>query len=90
MPNYMKIDGNAVVTVRAPVYNELGEPVSMSTAIEISVSDLLSLASATPTAAGAVKQTAAQANFVGADVVSLVGELNGFLAKLRASGQVAG
>jgi len=43
---------------------------------------------ATTTTNGTVKKAAAQADFAGADITALKVELNAFLAKLKAAGQV--
>lgn len=43
---------------------------------------------ATTAVAGVVKKAAAQADFAGADIAALKVELNAFLAKLKAAGQV--
>lgn len=78
----MTIDGNSLVPVRAMVKDASGDPVTSSTVVEVTVSELLS-------SAGAPAQAAAQADFEGADIAALKVELNAFLGKLRTAGVIA-
>lgn len=76
------IDGTTQVMVRAVVKDTSGDPITSSTALEVTVTELLK-------GAGVAKQAAAQADFAGADIAAVKVELNAFLAKLRAAGVIA-
>ena len=76
------IDGTTQVMVRAVVKDTSGDPITSSTALEVTVAELLK-------GAGVATKAAAQANFAGADIAALKVELNAFLAKLRAAGVIA-
>lgn len=78
----MTIDGNSLVPVRAIVKNATGDTITSSTAVEVTVTELLA-------GAGTPTQAAAVADFAGADAAGLKTELNAMLTKLRAAGIIA-
>jgi hypothetical protein len=78
----MTIDGSSLVPVRAIVKNATGDDVTSSTAVEVTVTELLA-------GAGTPTQAAVVADFEGADAAGLKTELNAMLTKLRAAGIIA-
>lgn len=78
----MTIDGNSLVPVRAIVKNATGDAITSSTAVEVTVTELLA-------GAGTPTQAAVVADFAGADAAALKTELNAMLTKLRAAGIIA-
>lgn len=92
------LNSDTVLSVRPIVYNDSNEPVTNTTAIEITVDQLAALIgnsasfvvpAATTAAVGGVKKTPAITDLAGgADLPTTVTKINAILAALRTAGLI--